>query len=637
MILRIKRFFATEGRIVFPCTGIVLGTVWALCLVGCRSAGEYRKQVDETAGRIIQLKQQEALGRTEPFTIEKPSETLRRRLLEAQGLPYSASASLGTKKLKPIEHWPKDDYLEADGAVADASVPLTSGPLQLTLVEALQVAAANSREYQDQKENVFSAALRLDGERDIFRNTFTGALDGSFNTNESGDVTSKGMDGSGVLGIGRTLKNGIGLTAQIGMDVAKLLTSGNPSARATFADASITIPLLQGAGKHIVAERLTQAERDAVYAIWAFERYKRSFAVRVANDYLSVLQLHDSIVNAEQNYRDLIDSTRRARLTAEAGRLPPEDVDEAMQDELSARERWIRAQEALKRGKDQFKVLLGLPADAEIELPTGDIDRLRSEYEDLLPEAELPEPDVAEAGVDEPIVLQPATRENAGPYEIDESLAIQLAFENRLDLKTAEGRVYDAQRAVVVAADALKPRVTLFGNAGFGEHRSMGSATRPNEDWIDVDKGVYSFPLSIDLPLERTDETIAYRESLLSLEREVRNFQETEDQIKLEVRNDLRNLLEFRLGLEIQAQALALAERRVVMTDMLLNAGRTEMRIVLDAKRARLSAQNSLTSAIIDYRMAELELQRDLGLLQVDDKGLWTEFSPPEVNDEQQK
>ena len=39
-----------------------------------------------------------------------------------------------------------------------------------------------------------------------------------------------------------------------------------------------------------------------------------------------------------------------------------------------------------------------------------------------------------------------------------------------------------------------------------------------------------------------------------------------------------------------------------------------------------------LTSAIVSYRIAELELQRDLGLLEVNEKGLWQEFSPEEID-----
>jgi hypothetical protein len=37
----------------------------------------------------------------------------------------------------------------------------------------------------------------------------------------------------------------------------------------------VSIPLLRRAGWQIVTEPLTQAERDVIYEIWDFERYKR--------------------------------------------------------------------------------------------------------------------------------------------------------------------------------------------------------------------------------------------------------------------------------------------------------------------------------------------------------------------------
>jgi outer membrane protein TolC len=125
-----------------------------------------------------------------------------------------------------------------------------------------------------------------------------------------------------------------------------------------------------------------------------------------------------------------------------------------------------------------------------------------------------------------------------------------------------------------------------------------------------------------------------YRESLLELEESVRALQETEDQAKLQVQNGLRDLLVAREGLQIQAQAIRLAERRVRSTDMFLQAGRVEIRDLLEAQEALLNAQNALTAAMVDYRVAELGLQRDLGLLEVDDRGLWTEFRPEEKTDD---
>ncbi|MFW6337052.1 MAG: hypothetical protein ACOC3G_07975, partial [Phycisphaeraceae bacterium] len=56
--------------------------------------------------------------------------------------------------------------------------------------------------------------------------------------------------------------------------------------------------------------------------------------------------------------------------------------------------------------------------------------------------------------------------------------------------------------------------------------------------------------------------------------------------------------------------------------------GRAEIRDVLEARESLISARNALTSALVDYRVAELELQRDLGVLEVGADGLWRELSP---------
>ena len=176
--------------------------------------------------------------------------------------------------------------------------------------------------------------------------------------------------------------------------------------------------------------------------------------------------------------------------------------------------------------------------------------------------------------------------------------------------------------------------LTLFGSADVGERRSSGSADKSDATQLDFDEGFYSALLTVDLPLERTGEKIAYRESLIALEASVRDLQALEDQVKFDVRNRLRTLLQSRIGVGIEAQALELAKSRVEDSNLRLQAGLAVIRDLLEAQDALLSTQNGLTSAIINYRMAELELQRDLGLLQVNDKGLWQEYSPQEASRE---
>ena len=210
---------------------------------------------------------------------------------------------------------------------------------------------------------------------------------------------------------------------------------------------------------------------------------------------------------------------------------------------------------------------------------------------------------------------------------MDESRAILLALENRLDLKIAEGRIYDAQRAVVVAADATGAELTLFGSAGLGENRTIATADREDAK-LKSGTGLYSAWLALDLPFERTAERNKYRNSLIALEQQVREMQQLEDAIKLSIRGKLRDLLQARESLQIQAKSGYVAEKRVKSVNLFLEAGRAQMRDLLEAQEALLSAQNDLTAAVIDYRVAELELQRDLELLQVNSNGLWQEYIP---------
>ena len=73
---------------------------------------------------------------------------------------------------------------------------------------------------------------------------------------------------------------------------------------------------------------------------------------------------------------------------------------------------------------------------------------------------------------------------------------------------------------------------------------------------------------------------------------------------------------------------MKLARRRVTSTELFLEAGRAEIRDILEAQEALVQAQDSLTAALVDYRSAELELQRDMGVLEIDEKGLWREYRP---------
>jgi len=608
------------------CTAVVFGIAGA-----CKSPSRHEARADKVAAEIILQKQQEALGRTEPFSIERPSDILRRRLLEEQGLVYSGEASLGTDKLQRIPHWPQEANTPA-ALSTDADMQIEPNqPLKLSLVDALQVGARNSPLYQSSKEDVFRAALALDSQRNYFRNIFSAQANSTLTTDTTGDETSNRLDTQGKVGVTRTLKNGIDLSTSMAINLLNLLTQGGASSLGLTGDATVSMPLLRGSGRHIVTESLTQAERNVVYELWDFERYKRTFAASIARGHFNVLRQMDVVANAKENYRSAVASARWSRRRADAGRIREIEVDQAIQRELGARNSWISAQELLKSNLDLFKNTIGLPTDARIELDPNDLVQLKDRAAKIREEIRMAsQGSVSEPAppADAPVDLVPASYEDAGPFEIDESVAINLALENRLDLRATNGKVYDAQRQVVFMADALRAGLKLGGSAGFGGSPSSAQA---DDVRVDFDKGRYAALLSLDLPVERTSERNAYRNSLIDLELATRSVQSLEDQIKQSVRSELRTLLESRESLKIQAQSVIVAEKRVRSTTFFLEAGRTEIRNLLEAQDALLSAQNLLTRAVVDYRIAELELQRDLDVLDVNEQGLWREFSPETI------
>ena len=591
-----------------------------LLISGCKTPQEYRQEADNVAGKIINETRNTLPVTHSEISIERPSSIFRRKLIQDQKLDISSNESLGSDALDVVKYWPEPKSTETDPNFLSSQY---ANEVKLNFIQTLQIGSENSFEYQSKKESIFQKALALDLRMNEFRSNFFGQLRSNYQNNNSGNRSVTEITNSAELEFNKQFTNGMDISSAIGFDLANLI-SGNGSSNYGFTWQSyISIPLLRGSGEHIVTEGLTQAQREVIYALLEFERYKKTYAVQIASEYLSVLQRIDEIKNSEENYKSLIYSGRRSRKLADAGRLKEIEVDQALQNELRARRTWISAQESYKRSLDSFKVLLGLPPDAKITLDSKDLEVLVTPVTKTMKkmkEAVTEQEPESIPDEDAPIILKDVDMSDAGPLELNYNDALKLAFDNRLDLFVAKGRVFDAQRQVIIAADQLRAELTLGGSANF--NGSEGDTS------LDLTKGDFAALLTLDLPLERTKERNAYRNSYIGLEQEIRDYQKLEDSLKLDIRNQLRDLLLARENLYIQSKSVILAQKRVKSTTMFLEAGRTEIRDLLDAQEDLLNAQNGLTSAAVDYRVAELRIQRDMGLLQVDDKGIWKEYTP---------
>ena len=464
-------------------------------------------------------------------------------------------------------------------------------PLQVNLERALWIASVNSRDYQDRREGVYLTALDLTGERDAFEPLFSGILGGQFDHNPD---DSEEVSADSALGFDWLLKTGGTISAEVATSVSQFLTGDPREAARSLFSLTLAQPLLRDR-TIATTEPLTQAERDVYYEMRRFVRFQRTFFVGVYTDYFRVLERRQVLRNELVNYQNLVKARERAEAMAEAGRLPEFQVDQTRQDELRAKDRLERAQQSYHESIDAFKLTLALPTELNLALDLNELEALQE--------------------------AEPA------PLPYARSWAQEVATQQRLDLHTARGRVEDAERRVEVAINQLLPGLDVVL-----ELRSDTEQNKPLK--FSGNNNDYTAAVELDLPLERTAERNAFRRRLIQADAARRDFVQLRDTVVQQVRNSWRAYQRARRTYHIQRRSLDLARSRVQSTSMLLQAGRANTRDMLEAREALLGAQNSLVQAVVDYKVARLELARDMDILTVQDTGQmeanFREYAPEE-------
>jgi len=486
----------------------------------------------------------------------------------------------------------KDDFgVKANYKISDATRAPNDIELQnrqditgvISLSQVVAIATANNRSYQTQKEQLYLSALGLTLERHKYARQWFATVDGGFA--RDGDEEDVSFDSGAGVDRTRLLADGVLFGTSIAVDWARFLTGDSRTTLGTVLTASLDVPLLgAGAGK-VARENLTQTERNVLYQIRSFNRFRQNFVVSIISDYYRVLRQRDAVTNAENNYKMVADSKQRLQAEADAGIRPPFEVDQAEQNLLGARDNLVRAQQTYQQILDEFKITLALPTDANIELDQNELKALET------------------IGIKEP------------NFAVTD--AIETALVRRLDLANSADFVDDAARKVMLSAEGLGTQVEL--TAGL----EVASKEKTDFTRLQFQEGLYNLGIEADLPLDRKAERNAWRSALITLTRQQRQYEQDIEEVKLAVRQAFRSLNEAAERYRIQRVSLRLAARRVESTTLFLQAGQAKTRDLLEAQDALLLAENNLTAALVDHTIAKLSFYRDIGLLTVRPDGMW--------------
>ncbi|MEQ1825586.1 MAG: TolC family protein [Pirellula sp.] len=294
----------------------------------------------------------------------------------------------------------------------------------------------------------------------------------------------------------------------------------------------------------------------------------------------------------------------------------------------------LRSTTALKSLEDLSQIPVQMEASVKL---VAELDAIAAEVtKDILPTDGKSLESKVQTTVDRTIELSDRLLEK-GPdgweeIVIDHDEALLTGLVQRLDLMNQRGELADAWRQIKLAGDDLRSIVDLQASHAL---RTKSNANDPLD--FSFDDSETRLSVALDTPLNRRLQRNNFRVALINYNVGLRNLMAAEDSIKLNIRDDLRQLASDRNQYTIQVASAALAYERVNSTQLRLQLGvqNVAARDFLEAQQAYANALSSIARFHVLYITDRTKLFFDLEAFDVDACGYWSgvrEDSGPEVN-----
>jgi outer membrane protein TolC len=253
------------------------------------------------------------------------------------------------------------------------------GQLELSYESAFDLGIVHNRRYQTELENVYLTALQLTFERFEFDVQWFGGNTTEYRKDGPDTIFGERNEiaTSSLLGFNRNFAAG----GQLLVNLANRFVWEFTGSKNHFTTSNLVVdfvqPLLRGAFRDIRLENLTQAERNVLYAVRDFARFRKQFYVDLASGdqgYLDLLLKLQAIRNFEQNLVSLEENLRAHESLAEASIVNPLQVDQVFQSYQAGRLALIRARNNLENSLDSYKIQLGIPPEFPVKLDDSKLD-----------------------------------------------------------------------------------------------------------------------------------------------------------------------------------------------------------------------------------------------------------------------
>lgn len=465
----------------------------------------------------------------------------------------------------------------------------------VSLEKAIELASKYNRNFLTQKEDLYLQALNLALARFEYTPIFGSGSSVSYDDRqrivrdtENGidQITREKTVSSGAgIGFNWLLRTGGRIAADFTTDFVNFVSGDSSWATSSALGATFSQPLLRGAGYRIAIENLTQSERDLLYALRDFTRFRKEFTVDIVSRYYAVLQNRDRARNAYQGYESFKISVEREEARAVEGETPLSELNRLKESQLSTEQGWISAIRTYQLSRDRFKIELGISMDSNLILDEDELKNLAIHHP-----------------------------------SISAKEAIMAAEKMRLDLENVRDRLEDSERKINVAADGLQADldINISGNISSTEGDGFRLPDPQQRSW--------AASLGLDLPINRKRERNNYRSALISFDRAKRQYEQFVDQMKLDLQDGWRNLQQRKREFEISEIRVELSRNRREEELLKRELGLGLALDLVDAQNDLINSQNERTNALVNHTIARLGFWRDMGILFIKQNGQWEEL-----------
>lgn len=381
---------------------------------------------------------------------------------------------------------------------------------------------------------------------------------------------------------------------RLGVDVSKLLPLGTTvtgglrtdwtannlgNFNNTSLSLGVTQPLLRGFGPRTTRYDLENARRGRQSSERSLELARERLAVDVVASYYNIVRQSGLVEVAQKSLDRSKELLRASQARLEVGLASKLDVFRAELQISQAEDSVIFRKEALDLALDAFKFNLGLAPTDEVSL-----EMVEPEYE---------------------------------PQAIDVDGLTSLALHNRIEVQEEHDRIHDSERSLAVNRQNLLPQLDL--NLRY-EERGIGDSLYSSFNFLDRVFNVY---LSTSYALDRSSENASFALSQIDVNARRRSLRLVEYNVANEVRAAARNVERIGKSIVLQERNIDFAEKQLRLANLRYQRGLASNFDIIDAENNLIQARSNYVSLISDYHVAQMDLKRVTGTLDIE-----KEFAP---------